>query len=213
FETYINDIRRGQNDKVPYENKKDISLLIEFVSGEAIYSIDSIRRNHGEAMMISEIKKSSLNQGDRSLFITVLTPHDRTADVKSIAGKLKVQGIVNDTGAISLIYNNKTRLSYKLDLDYGIHPYEEDRAPAYDWETGKIEYGEITTDADFAYLIDRGGKCDYGMFNGCRLHYNDMCVYETPRYTTRDFLVEKFKEIDHKWRCWSGSADLSDRGE
>jgi len=208
YETYVNTINRGQRDKTPYENKKDFSLLIEFISGAQESTVETIRRNHGEAAMVSEIKTSSYRKGGREIFITVLTPHERTADAATLAGKLEVESIFKNQDAVSLVYDGKITLAFKLNLQYGIHPYKEDRAPAYDWESGKIDYGRITTDADFAYVVDEGESCRYGMFNSCAVHYDGKCIFETPRYTTRDFMVEKFKEIDHKWRAWSGSAKL-----
>lgn len=208
FETYIDSIYRGQRDKMPFENKKEMSLLVEFISGAQKSTAEAIQRNHGDAMMVSECKSGFYKSGDREIFITLLTPHKRDVDADTLTGKLKIDSIFKEKDALSLIYDDRTNLVYKLNLSYGIHPYEEDRAPAYDWESGKIEYGKITTDADFAFVIDKGETCRYGMFNSCRIYYNGNVLYETPRYTTRDFMVEKFKEIDHKWRCWSGSADL-----
>lgn len=208
YETYIDNIFRGQRDKTPFENKKDLSLLIEFIAASQETAADAILRNHGEATMVSECKTGSYKTGDREIFVTLLTPHNRKEDAKSLTGKLKIDSIFKDKDAISLVYDGKINLIYKLNLDYGIHPYEEDRAPAYDWETGRIEYGKMTTDADFAFVIDQGKSCRYGMFNSCGIYYNNNVLFETPRYTTRDFMVEKFKEIDHKWRCWSGTIDL-----
>mgnify|MGYP001816289444 CR=1 FL=1 len=208
YETYIDNICRGQRDKSPFENKKDLSLLVEFITEVQKSAAEKIQRNHGEAIMVSEVKTGSYKAGDRDIFITLLTPHKREEDAKSLTGKLKIDSVFKDKDALSLTYDGKTNLVYKLNLNHGIHPYEEDRAPAYDWETGKIEYGKITTDADFAFVIDGGTSCRFGMFNSCGIYYNNNVLYETPRYTTRDFMVEKFKEIDHKWRCWSGSAEI-----
>ncbi|MCK5757459.1 MAG: hypothetical protein KAH14_00080 [Clostridiales bacterium] len=206
YDTYVDTIYRGQRDKTPFENKKDLSLLVEFISGSQKTAAEAIRRNHGEATMVSECKSVSYKAGDRELFITVLTPHSRKVDADSLTGKLKIESVFNDKDAISIVYDDRINLTYKLNLKYGIHPYEDDRAPAYDWDTGKIEYGKIATDADFAFVNDKTGE--YGMFNSCGIFYNGKSLFKTPRFSTRDFMVEKFKEIDHKWRCWSGTAEL-----
>ena len=156
--------------------------------------------------MVSECKSVSYKAGERELFVTVLTPHSRKVDVASLTGKLKIESVFNDKDAISIVYDGRINLTYKTNLKYEIHPYEDDRAPAYDWDTGKIEYGKITTDADFAFVNNKTGE--YGMFNSCGIFYNGKSLFKTPRFSTRDFMVEKFKEIDHKWRCWSGTAEL-----
>ncbi len=208
YETYIDTVKRSQNDKTSYENKKDLSLLLEFLSDVQMSSAEAIRRNHGDATIVSECKTGSYKKGDREMFITVLTPHDRSADAASLTGKLQIEGFFNDKDAVSLIYDNRIYLTYKLNLRYGIHPFKEDRAPAYNWETGKIKYGKITTDADFAYTALDEESCRYGMFNGCKIFYNEKALFETPRYTARDFLLEEFRQIEHKWRCWSGTAEL-----
>jgi hypothetical protein len=126
-----------------------------------------------------------------------------------MVGRVAVESIGEDKGTLGLVYKGKSdmRLSFKLDLNLGIHHYEEDRAPAYDWETGKLSYGDIATDADFTYLSIDDENISYGMFNGCRIYYKEKEIHSTPRYTTRDFLVEEFKEIDHKWRAWSGTVE------
>lgn len=209
YETNIDTINRGQNDKNPYENKKDLSLLIEFVYGVQRTAAEDIRRNHGESMMVSECRADSYKMGDREMFVTVLTPHGRSIEAASLTGKLEIETIHKNKDAVSVIYDGRINLTYKLNIDYGMHPFIEDRAPSYDWETGKIDYGRIITDADFSYIVDYDKSCRYGMFNGSGVYYNGDKVFAAPRYTTRDFMVEKFKEIDHKWRCWSGRADLN----
>lgn len=206
YETNIDTIQRGQNDKDPYENKKDYSLLIEFLSGDTIKGTDEIMRNHGDATMVSECISEQMKKDDTKVFITVLTPHNRKDDCKKLSGRLKARFTMDNQKALMLEYEGveKTLLTYKLDLQYGLNPYEDDRAPAYDWDSGKINYGEITTDADFSYISITDEACMYGLLNGCRVYYKDKNVFEAPRYTSRDFLLEKFMEIDHKWRVWNG---------
>ena len=208
FDTYIDDIMRGQKDKAPYINRKELALLVEFIGGGTAASTDGIMRNHGDAVMVSECRTVSFDKGGREVFITVLTPHDRKTGADDISGRVKVTVTDEEKGTLALSYagGSEMLLTFKLDLGLGIHHYEEDRAPAYDWEAGKIAYGDIVTDADFTYLAFRGDEISYGMLNGCRIYYGDREIHSTPRYTTRDFLVEKFKEIDHKWRAWSGTT-------
>ena len=210
FETKVDDIRRGQRDKEPYENKKDMSLLIEFLGDEKQIMNEETMRNHGNAAMVSQCFAGSLNKGDRKIFITVLTPHKRNEDAVNLAGKVSVEEISEELGSICLRYkgNEELVMTFKLDLSIGIHHYEEDRAPAYDWESGKIEYNDIETDADFSYIKVKDKTVEYGMFNGSRINYKGTEIYSAPRYTTRDFLVETFKEIDHKWRAWSGKTEI-----
>ena len=210
FDTHVDDIRRGQNDRDPYVNKKDMALLIEFLTGDTIVSKDEIMRNHGDAAMISECRAESFKKGERRIFITVLTPHGRDESAKDFSGKVSISTMDEESGCIGITYSGKrkTILTYKLDLSLGIHHYIEDRAPAYDWETGKLEYGNIITDADFSFVEEGEGSLGYGILNGSRLYFDGRDIYRAPRYTTRDFMVEKFKEIDHKWRAWSGTVEL-----
>ena len=187
-----------------------MSLLVEFITGNTKVSKDDIMRNHGDAAMVSECESSSLIKDERRLFITVLTPHKRDENSKELTGRVEIIKKDEDLGYLCLKYIGKAEslLSYKLDLSLGIHPYTEDRAPAYDWGTGKLEYGDLVTDADFSYIGINDKSVDYGMFNGSRIYYCGKDIFSAPRYTTRDFLVEKFKEIDHKWRAWSGNTEL-----
>jgi hypothetical protein len=210
FETYVDFIKRGQNDKDPFVNNREMSLLIEFLTGNTIVAKDDVMRNHGDASMVSECMTASLKKGERRIFVTVLTPHKREENAAGLTGKVELMNISDEAGHLCIRHNGRTEtiLTYKLDLTNGIHHYIEDRAPAYDWESGKLNYGNIITDADFSYLAINGSTIDYGMLNGCRMYYGDKEIFSTPRYTTRDFMVEKFKEIDHKWRSWSGTIIL-----
>ncbi|MBN2852035.1 MAG: heparinase II/III family protein [Clostridia bacterium] len=209
YETFVDTIKRGQNDTSPYQNKKEYSLLVEFIRNKENCTLETIRRNHGEAAMLSEVVSKSYQKGETEIFVTILTIKKRSEESENIAGRLTVEKVVGDNEAVSLVYKGSDTiyLTSKLDLDHGINEYEEDRAPAYDWESGKINYGTMTTDADFSYLID-GEKKKYGFINGCRVYYNDKEIFATPRYTSRDFLLEFFKEIDHKWRAWSGEVTI-----
>jgi len=209
YETYIDTIQRGTVDKTPYKNKKDYSLIVEFITNKKSTTKESIRRNHGEATMLSEVVSKSYKKGDREIFITLLTIKKRNTNVEKYTDKLKIDTIFKEGKAISLTYkgSREIQLTYKLDLEYAIKSFEEDRAPMYDWDSGKIAYGDITTDGDFAYII-KGEKMKFALINGCRIYYNNKEIYKAPRYTTRDFLLEEFKEIDHKWRAWSGEVTI-----
>ena len=207
YESYIDTIQKGMGDKNPYKNKKDYSLLVEFITNPKNTTSEQIRRNFGKATMLSEVVSKSYKKGDREIFVTLLTIKKRNEDNNKHIEKLEIENIVGNKEAISVIYNGseKVFITNKLNLDYALSPYKEDRAPAYDWESGKIEYGAITTDADFSYII-KSNKIKYGMINGCRVYFNGNNIYSSPRYTSRDFLLETFKEIDHKWRAWSGEV-------
>jgi hypothetical protein len=183
-------------------------LLVEFLTNPGQTTSEAIRRNHGDATMLSEVVSKSYKKGDRNIFVTLLTIKKREDDGASLTGKLEIENIVENKDGISLVYNGSEKVTIinKLNLEYGIDRYEEDRAPAYDWDSGKINYGAITTDSDFAFIIE-SKKIKFGFINGCRLYYNEKEVYKAPRYTSRDFLLEKFREIDHKWRAWSGEIE------
>ncbi len=205
YEGFVDTINRSTADKDPYTNKQDYSLLVEFITDSQSTTLEDIRRNHGDATMLSQVVSKQFKEGERLFFVTMLTIKKRSKKAYECLGKLSIEKIIGNNEAISLIYNGKEKIviTQKFDLKHALINYEEDRAPMYDWKSGKINYGSITTDADFSYVID-GINLKYGMINGCRVYYNDKEVYSAPRYTSRDFLMETFREIDHKWRAWSG---------
>jgi len=207
YEAYNDTIQKSAADTNPFENKKDYSLVVEFLTNPKKSTNEQIRRNHGKATMLSEVVSKTYKEGDREIFVTVLTIKKRSENIDKYMNQAKIENIVGNKDAISVIYNGskKVYITNKCNLDYGLTPYEEDRAPIYDWEGGKIKYGNITTDADFSYIIE-DDKLKFGMINGCRVYFNDKKIHATPRYTSRDFLLETFEEIDHKWRAWSGEV-------
>ncbi|MFO7637097.1 MAG: hypothetical protein R6W96_07295, partial [Clostridia bacterium] len=209
FEARVDTINRGQNDANPWRNDPAHSLLIEFLGEKGSVMAEQIRRNHGDACMVSQCVSRSFGQDGREILVTLLTAHERSIPPEEIAGRLRIERQQEDKSGLSLVYEGKQtiRLAYKLDLDRNLIHYVDDRSPMYNWETGKMEHGTIISDADFCFVRESGDRLDYGMVNGCRIHHRGVPIFSTPQYTANDYLVQIFSRIDHKWKAWEGTAE------
>jgi hypothetical protein len=51
----------------------------------------------------------------------------------------------------------------------------------WDFRTGRVTYGKLQTDSDFAFVRERkDGAKEIGFFYGCELQYNGKTLFEMP---------------------------------
>lgn len=206
FETRVDTILRGVNDTSPVQNPPTHSLLVEFLLPEGLERMEPIRRNCGEANMLSQCMSRLFRAGEREIFVTLLTPFPRGTDPSGRTGRLRVDNVMSGGKALSLEYTGKEilHLAYKLDLETGLIHFEEDRSPSYSWEGGRIPFGRIDSDADFSYVAEGREGLSYGMVHGCGVYFDGEELFRARQFTSMDYLKGSFSRIDHKWRAWEG---------
>lgn len=206
FDTYIPKMYRGPGDTEPIINRAELSLLIELIGRSEKAKWESIKRGYADSIMISQASSRNYGEGEMDYFITLLTPHPRNRSLESLTGRLRLAYVSDNKDALSLIYRGKEAevyLAYKLDLNKGLSANEDDY-PRYSWERGKLDYKNITTDADFAFVIDSEKALEYGFINGCGLQFKEKELFKTPMFTTYRFGTQIHEKTDNKWRVWNG---------
>lgn len=208
FDTFVRHVHRGPGDQNPYLNRSEWALAIEFPGSGRLIGREPIKRAYGEAVMLYETESASLRQGEMRAYVTVLTPHRRSVPAPEVTGRVAVERLSDRADMISLTYRGSSaiHLAYKLDLEQGL--LDPAVYPRYTWVDSKIEYGRVTTDADFAYVIENSAELQYGFLNGFRLEFDGEVLFETPKLSSYQFETQQWRIVDHKWRAWDGAKAL-----
>lgn len=206
FDTCVKHIHRGPGDQNPHVNRNEWALAIEFPGSSKRIGQDPIKRAYGEAVMLYEVESSGLNQGEMRAYVTVLTPHRRTEQAKRVTGRVSITKQSEQADVIALTYTNGSvfHLTYKLDLNIGL--LDPSKYPRYTWNDGRIDYGRVATDADFAFVADEADEVQYGFLNGSRIELDGKELFSTYKMTSYQFETKNWIIADHKWRAWDGSC-------
>ncbi|MBO9604899.1 MAG: hypothetical protein J7639_03060 [Paenibacillaceae bacterium] len=222
FATRVPFVHRGIGCRNPYVNADELALLVEFplAAGRVIGS-ERIRRNYGEGVMLYEAETKRFQPGDRSTFVTVLTPYARSKPAEGHVGRVIVTHAPAAGDALALRYDgadgaSPLHLAYKLDLGIGIGAPIFAGGPQFTRESGTIVYGDgggdsgggnggdgIMTDADFAYAAEDGA---YGFVNGSGLTFRGRERFAAPLRSTFRFGANDFVPTVSKWRAWEEGA-------
>jgi hypothetical protein len=89
---------------------------------------------------------------------------------------------------------------FKLDLDLDL--LKEDIRPRYNYESGKIRYGDVETDADVFFLNDKNGKACYSAANLVKLVYKNETLFDTPESQFFQVWGKSDRKGRAKWRRW-----------
>lgn len=208
YDTSIPYIHRGVGCSNPYRNRDDLSLLIEFPNTVRATGWERIRRNYGDSVMIYEAESKPFRAGDMSCFVTVLTPHSQAAAPS--VGRVVIHHLAAEADTLALTYTNKTELhlAYKLDMHKGLldEPIFGGSGPRYTWEDGKLDYGLMETDADFAFVEVKPANVSYGLINGSALYSKGKKLFAAPMRSTYIFDKAEWATTHHKWRSWEGEV-------
>lgn len=206
FDTCVPHIYRGPGDRNPYKNRSDWALAIEFPGSGRDIGQEAIKRCYGDAVMLYEAESGHVEQGGMRAYVTVLTPHRRTVPAGQVTGRVSVEALPDHADRLSLRYQGEggsaVHLAYKLDLEKGL--LDPSLYPRYTWEAGRIDYGRLATDADFAFVKEENGGLRYGFVNGCRLEFDGIERFATPKLSSYQFESKSWAIVDHKWRAWDG---------
>ncbi|WP_135547280.1 hypothetical protein [Paenibacillus cymbidii] len=212
FETHVPYIHRGVGCVNPYRNLDEWSLLIEFPQTVRATGWENIRRNYGDGVMVYETDTKPMRQGEMSVYVTALTPCKR-AEAAGAAGRTVVRQLPAQADTLALAYTtgeSTLQLAFKLDLGKGLlaEPIFGGSGPRYTWEDGRIDYGDIVTDADFAFAEAQSGSIRYGFVNGSALHAGGKPLFTAPVRSTFVFDETRWETSHHKWRAWEGEESV-----
>lgn len=167
-----------------WTNQHERELLVQFLGNRDKYSqVRSIDRRFNPSDAFLQFLYSYFFVGQRLGFVTVLTPHapgafnhDMLNSVQILQdddGSYRTLGLQMDVGA-----GATATVGLKLDTNIGLTNLRG--RPMFDWQSGAVEYGALQTDADFGFVVERGGEREIGLISGSRLCWGGEPLFDMP---------------------------------
>jgi len=160
-----------------WQNSHNRDLLIQFLDRPGkVTGEKRISRRWGQSDAFYEYAWSRWFDGQWLTFVTVLQPHPAGAFRQEMLKA--VEAVPSpDRRAMMLRFNvNGKPVVAALKLDRAIGLTNLRGRPQWDWQTGKLDYGPLTTDADFAFVQD----ADFGFMNATRLDLDGRTLFAMP---------------------------------
>ena len=164
----------------------DYNLLIYFPESYAKEdSFEQEIRHFQDEFAIYQTISSHYKTGDIEFFITFLIPHHKDENIDSLINKVKLLDVDKFPLGIGFGIEDKDKKIYlclKLDLDFEI--LRENVRPRYNFESGRIRYDKVETDAYFAYIRENVRRSlYYTASNFISLKFDDKILMGAKPYT------------------------------
>ena len=160
---------------------------VEFVESELYAKKDSFEsqiRHFKREFCIYQTVSSFYKIGDIEFFITFLIPHRQDEDILELIRKVKVvktDRFPHGIGFKISESNSEIYLCLKLDFDFEL--LRENIRPRYTFESGKIKYDIIETDAYFSYVRKYDENLYYAVSNFIKFNFDGIPIVESKPYT------------------------------
>jgi len=187
------------------------ALLIDFpvADGRPVGTFPIKRYWQDETAMYQTIS-SQYQAGQTETFVTALVPHARGADVQPLLDSLQLIEVDKPRHGVGVTVRSGSEVQYvcvKTDLDMDILP--DDIRPRYSFDSGRIKYGPLETDASFLYARRSGDTLSYVAANMVKVMYEGKVVFATPATT---FPLQGYgppvRQASIKWRSWEDTIDV-----
>jgi hypothetical protein len=192
-----------------WTNPHGCELLIEFLDNRDKYAqVREIDRRFNPSQAFFQFLYSHFFKGQRLAFVTVLTPHAPGSFSESMLGAVE---LIHDNErsfrTLGLRFSlNGAPVTVGLKLDQNIGLTNLRGRPMFDWRTGSVAYSELRTDADFAFVVDRGAEADMGFIYGSQLDYRGETLFDMPlnnrmyQGAVEGYRVPEGKDKMPRWR-------------
>ena len=190
---------------------KTQALLIAFLEGgdRKLASFDVCRNRQSETAAYQSIA-SHYYAGQRQTFVTALVPHRRGADTKALLDSLELLDAEKPGEGIAVKLTDGQVVRYicvREDLESGV--LTDNVRPRYTFDSGRVRYGPIETDASFAYAAVRGDKLSFLATHMVKVLFNGQEVFSARPNTF--WLQPNGSPTVHaltKWRIWYDTVPL-----
>lgn len=163
-------------------NKEDTRLLIYFPGGDSFrVGAEQLRNSSQTEWAVYSAKADSFKRGDLLVFTTLLIPHAKSVDARDLVASLNKLEIFRQENGYGLKLPTKGGyLQFNAMLDLEAEYLEENVRPRYNFESGRADYGALTTDARYSYLHKSDRELLYSFFKASRLILNGKIIFDAP---------------------------------
>ncbi|MBS0662864.1 MAG: hypothetical protein JSR48_06345 [Verrucomicrobia bacterium] len=221
-------LKQGDNyvvswpDRIPirqeyWPNPHHKDLLIQFLDNrDKITLTKVIGRRYNLSTVFYQYLKGYFYEGQRLTFITVLRPHAPGGFTPAMLDDVKVLPSEHDDqrtlGLTFTLGGDPVTVGLKLDQTIGLT--NRRGGPRFDFRTGRVEYGKLATDADFAYVRRKAdGSRELGFMYGCEVQFDGRTLFDMPLGNhpgmfgetvypgAKEFKVDQIKDKMPRWHA------------
>ncbi len=199
FDTFYDQI---QTDKLPDAK----ALLLHFPENTFGKRIGTFRetRHFQDEIGMYQTQSSFYKTGDMEYFVTILIPHNKSEDARTLLPNFRLLDTGQAGQAVALEINDgavKSMLCVKLDLEMDLA--RENIRPRYQFNLGKVKYGEFETDAGFLFAKIVNGEIAYSATTMTKILHRDQVLLEALPNTFGLQLDGAAPRTGYaKWRKW-----------
>jgi hypothetical protein len=213
YDTYYSTIAAMPNLSPYYagdKNKDETRLLIYFPDGKSFRCGAEQQRNNVQTeWAIYAAKADSFKQGDVLVFTTLLIPHAKSEDPKTIVAELSKMDVFNKGNGYGLklpIKNGFVQFNALLDLE--AEYLKENIRPRYNFESGRAEYGDLVTDARYCYIKKKEQELFYSFFKASKIIYKKQTVFQAQQMVHGQDDGSYMRYGVPKWVAWEDTFNL-----
>ena len=160
-----------------WQNQHNRDLLIQFLDRPGKTTGEKrISRRWGQSDSFYEYAWARWFEGQWLTFVTVLQPHPAGRFREEMLKAVEAVPAPDHRSLTLRFQENGKPVAAGIKLDRTIGLTNLRGRPEWEWQTGKLEYGPLVTDADFAFV--QGD--DFGLMNATRLDFNGRTLFEMP---------------------------------
>ncbi len=188
----------------------DYSLLVIFPEAYAkTIGVEPISRSYQKENAIYQTISSQYKSGDTELFVTVLIPHRRGADIENLRSRIKLIDVTVPYKAVGIQLNRGDRISsICVKVDLAMDVAREDIRPRYLYSLGKVGYGDFETDAHYLVAMVSKQSVTYSAANVLRVFYRGKPLMEALGDTHGLQLDGSPDRVGYvKWRYWEDTIE------
>ncbi|MFN0108931.1 MAG: hypothetical protein ACKVZH_08750 [Blastocatellia bacterium] len=167
-----------------------------------------ISRHYQDETAIYQTVSSLYKTGDYEFFVTVLFPHDARGDIAY--PQFKLMDVDKAGKAIGLEITDgseKSVICIKLDLEMDLA--REQVGPRYQYNLGKVKYGEFETDASYLFAKLKGAEVFYSAATMSKVIFRNQTLLEAkPTSFGLQLDGAPARTGLAKWRFWEDSARI-----
>lgn len=197
-------------DELP-QNKSLLIYFPENMQGKQIGTFP-ISRHFQDETAIYQTVSSSYKAGDFEYFVTVLRPRQARADDNFHPANFRLLEVDKAGKAIGLEIadgQEKSVICVKLDLEMDLA--REPVGPRYQFDLGKVKYGDFVTDASYLFATIKSNEVSYSAATMTRILYRDQTLMEALPNTFGLQLDGAPPRTGYaRWRFWEDAVKLKE---
>jgi len=164
------DVRGGQRLLICFPQRQQMTETVE-----------NQRRYYQDEKTICQLIGRHGYRNDIQTFVTVLIPHAKDVDPRTLHDRVKMVGVDRPEQASALsIDAGEARYLIGIKLDLEQELIRDWRRPMYVYDSGKTTYGDFETDGHFLVTAERKDSIWYSVSGATRILHRGSVVHEQP---------------------------------